>query len=133
MKLLSLSEEPVVTVGQIITEAIRLHELNPGSVEKELDLPKDTICKLMYDEEYINNIPLLLFKNLILSLHIPFVKIEKAMLPTFQLIKSKEAQESLKKKPQGHLLWENEEAVIKYTDRLKELMKGTKSKESVPK
>lgn len=116
------TEEQEVTIGRLIREAIALHELNPDIVEKELKLPVGVVTKLMNDEIYTNSVPVVLFKNLILSLHIPLKKIEAAMLPTFKLLVSKETPESLKKKPHGYALWENEESVIKYTERLKEII-----------
>ena len=112
------------TIGKIITEAINLHELNPETVGKTLDFPDGVITKLMSDEFYTNSVPVVLFKNLIMSLHIPFSTIEKAIIPTFNLLKSKETSETIKKKPHGYELWENKESVIKYTNRLKELMQN---------
>lgn len=110
------------TIGKLITEAIRLHELQPDVVERVLDFPTGILKKIMDDEYYTNSIPVILFKNLLLSLHIPFSKAEAAMIPTFKVILEKETPESLKKKPAGYLLWENEESVMKYTKHLKELM-----------
>lgn len=120
------SQVDIKTIGQLLTEAIRLHELNPETVEMEIGLPKGYLEKLMKDEFYTNSIPVVLFKNLILSLHIPFKSVQAAMLSTFKLVLSKETPESLKKKPQGYLLWENEESVKMYTNHLKELMQPSK-------
>jgi len=114
-------KDAVITVGQILKQAIELHELNPETIDKELGL-QGSLIQLINDECYTNSIPIKLFKNLIVSLHIPFTTIEKAMLPTYRLIASKETKESLNKKPSGYMLWENEEAIIKYTERIKELM-----------
>lgn len=110
------------TVGELITNAINLHELNPSVVERELKLPGDILTRLMNDECYINNFPVVLFKNLLVSLHIPFLQVESLMLPTFRKILSNETKDSIKKKPHGYQLWENEQSVIKYTDKLKDLM-----------
>jgi len=112
----------IKTVGQLITEAIYLHELNPDTVEKVLKLQTGTLAKLMSDDFYTNNVPLVLFRNLILSLHIPIDEVEAAMLPTFNLVKSKETNESLSKKPKNYMLWECEESVLKYTNSLHQLL-----------
>ena len=44
------------------------------------------------------------------------------MIHTFEVVRAKETPESLKKKPNGYMLWECKEAVDKYTKHLKELM-----------
>lgn len=116
-----------ITVGKIISDAIALHELIPAAVEKELHFPKSVILELMNDGIYTNTVPVVLFKNLLISLHIPFAKIESVILPTFKILVSKETSESIKKKPQGYLLWENEESLMKYTNKLKDLMGNTGS------
>lgn len=118
----SASDAPPKTVGQILTEAVELHELNPATVDKEIGLPKGIMTKLMNDEFYTNSVPVVLFKNLLLSLHVPFTTIEPAMLPTLKLLLSKETPETIKKKRSGYMLWENEESVLKYTKHLKEIM-----------
>lgn len=118
----------IKTIGQLVTEAIHLHELNPTVVGKELDFPNGVIESVMKDEFYTNSVPVVLFRNLLVSLHIPFDKVEVAMIPTFKLLLSKETKESIKKKPLGYGLWENEESVLKYTARLKELMPNTQNK-----
>lgn len=110
------------TIGQLITEAINLHELNPDVIAKELQLRGNTIYDLMNDSVYTNCIPIVLFKNLVLSLHIPFKDIEAAMIPTFKLLVSKEIPETIKKKSAWAPLWENEESILKYTNRLRQLM-----------
>lgn len=110
------------TIGKLITEAIELHELNPEIVSAQVKLRGNTLPDLMNDNVYTNCIPLLLFRDLCLSLHIPFESIESAMIPTFHLLVSKETPQSISKKSGWAPLWENEESVMKYTNRLKELM-----------
>lgn len=111
----------VKTIGQLITEAIIKHELNPFTIQEELNLPDGILRKLMDDEYYTNSVPVKLFRNLIVSLHIPISEIEAAMIPTFKIVLSKETPESIKKKPSGYALWENEESVIKYLNHFKQL------------
>lgn len=120
----TVQEEEGLTVGEIISEAIRLHELNPVNIEKQLGFPINSITGIMNNECYTNTIPVVLFKNLLISLHISFEKIEPAILRTFELIKSKETSESINKNPAGHLLWENKESLTKYINKLKDLMKS---------
>ena len=109
------------TVGKLLTEAIQLHELNPNTIEAELKFPKGIISKLMNDDYYTNSVPVVLFKNLIKSLHIPLNEIEGAMIPTFKLLLSKETPKTIREKPPSYELWENEVAVLKYTNHLKEI------------
>lgn len=110
------------TIGQLLTEAFVLNELKADLVERELGFPAGIITKLMNDDYYTNSVPVILFKNLILSLHIRASDVYKAMLPTFNVVLSKETPETIKKKPHGYQLWENKEAVIKYTEHLKSLI-----------
>lgn len=109
------------TIGSLFTDAIKLHELDVNTVEKQMDVPNGILTKLMNDEFYTNSIPVVLFKNLIVSLHIPIQKVIDAMVPTFKLLQSKETPESIKKKPMGYQLWENEASLNKYIERLKSL------------
>lgn len=112
---------PAETIGSIITDAINLFEFEPSFLGKKIGLTEGTVRKLMNNEIYTNNVPVRLFCNLVLVLHIPISKIESAMLHTFRLLVSKETPESIKKKPVHYQLWENEESVIKYLTRLKEI------------
>jgi len=110
------------TIGQLLTEAFTLNELKADVVEKELDFPAGIITKLMNDDYYTNSVPVVLFKNLILSLHLRLSEVYKAMIPTFKVVLAKETPETIKKKPHGYQLWENKDAVIKYTAHLKAII-----------
>jgi len=110
------------TIGQLLTEAITLNELKSEVIEQELGFPSGIITKLMNDEYYTNSVPVVLFKNLILSLHIKPSEVYKAMTPTHKIVIAKETPETIKKKPHGYQLWENEESVNKYTEHLKKLI-----------
>lgn len=111
-----------ITIGQLLTEAFTMNELKAEVVEIELGFPSGMITKLMNDDYYTNSVPVVLFKNLILSLHIRPSEVYKAMIPTFNAVLSKETTETIKKKPHGYQLWENKESVIKYTEHLKQLI-----------
>ena len=110
------------TIGQLLTEAITLNELKAEVIERELGFPDGIITKLMIDEFYTNSVPVVLFKNLILSLHIKPSEVYKAMIPTHKVVIAKETPETINKKPHGYQLWENEESVNKYTEHLKKLI-----------
>ena len=110
------------TIGQLLTEAITLNELKAEVIERELGFPDGIITKLMNDEFYTNSVPVVLLKNLILSLHISPSEVYKAMIPTHKIVIAKETPETIKKKPHGYPLWENEESVNKYTEHLKKLI-----------
>lgn len=120
------------SIGQILTEAFTLNELKSEVVEMELGFPAGIITKLMNDEYYTNSVPVVLFKNLILSLHIRPSDVYKSMIPTFNAVLAKETPETIKKKPHGYQLWENKEAVKKYTAHLKELIENPESKLHLP-
>ena len=110
------------TIGQLLTEAITLNELKAEVIERELGFPDGIITKLMNDEFYTNSVPVVLLKNLILSLHIKPSDVYRAMIPTHKIVIAKETPETIKKKPHGYPLWENEESVNKYTEHLKKLI-----------
>jgi len=123
------NEVAEVTVGKLLTDAMNLHELDVDIFEKEIGLPNGIMTKLMKDEFYTNSVPVVLFKNLIISLHIPIDKVLKAIPNTFKVVASKETPESIRKKPHGYMLWENKEALKKYTDRLASLFSNPLSQE----
>lgn len=110
------------TIGQLLTDAITLNELKAEVIERELGFPDGIITKLMNDEFYTNSVPVVLLKNLILSLHISPSEVYKAMIPTHKVVLAKETPETINKKPHGYQLWENEESVNKYTEHLKKLI-----------
>ena len=110
------------TIGQLLTQAITLNELKAEVIERELGFQAGIITKLMSDEYYTNSVPVVLLKNLILSLHIKPSEVYKAMIPTHKIIIAKETPETIRRKPHGYQLWENEESVNKYTEHLKKLI-----------
>lgn len=113
------------TIGKLISDAIHLHELDPVTIDKELKL-LGTLIPLMQDKFYPNSIPIILFKNLLLSLHIPFTEAKIAMYKTLEVLKNNEPEFDKQdyKKRQAQALWENEESLTKYIDRLEELFKS---------
>jgi precorrin-6B methylase 1 len=116
------AESTPKTIGQLLTEAITLNELKAEVIERELGFPDGIITKLMIDEFYTNSVPVVLFKNLIISLHISPSDVYSAMIPTHKVVLAKETPETINKKPHGYQLWENEESVNKYTEHLKKLI-----------
>lgn len=120
----------IKTIGQLLTDAFTLNELKAEVVENELGFPAGMITSLMNDNYYTNSVPVVLFKNLILSLHIRPSDVYKAMIPTFNAVRAKETPEKIKKKPHGYQLWENKEAVKKYTAHLKKLIEAPVGKQN---
>ena len=110
------------TIGQLLTDAITLNELKAEVIERELGFHAGIITKMMNDEFYTNSVPVVLFKNLILSLHIKPSEVYKAMIPTHKIVLAKETPETIRRKRHGYQLWENEESVNKYTEHLKKLI-----------
>jgi hypothetical protein len=132
------------SLGQIVTE--KLDSLNIGleQLSKESSLSIEVLQVLQKDEIYTNNIPIVLLKGLLFKLQVTFKDAEKSILKTFQILEgrignykddsvaiqsfrkgmyqSKEAMGTLARKTEGKELFENQSALDKYLDRLKELM-----------
>ena len=110
------------TIGQLFTEAIKTNGMNIETLERQFNVTPGLIQQIMNDEFYTNSVPIIIFKNMVLLLNINKEDVYSAMIPTFRFILSKETEESIKKKDPNYMLWENEESVLKYTDRLKEIL-----------
>lgn len=110
------------TIGQLFTEAIKTNGMNIETLERQFNVTPGLIQQIMNDEFYTNSVPIIIFKNMVLLLNINKEDVYNAMIPTFRFILSKETEESIKKKDPNYMLWENEESVLKYTDRLREIL-----------
>lgn len=120
-----LTDEPekeVTTIGELISSRIKQKGWSPDGAGELSGLAKGSIHAIMNDEVYPNSIPVLTMAQLLMMLDIWYSEIEPCFMPTFNLLKSKETLGSIKKKPRGHLLWENEESLHKYMETLKKSM-----------
>lgn len=88
------------------------------------DWVNGTLQGLINDEIYPNNVPVVLFKNLLQSFYISFERVESLFIPTFRIVLSKETPESIAKKASYYKLWENEDSLSKWVEKLKELMQS---------
>ncbi|PUZ30547.1 hypothetical protein GA0116948_101598 [Chitinophaga costaii] len=132
------------SLGQVIQE--KLQQLNMTSAELSdiVKLPVQTVDKLVSDDLYTNNVPIVLFKNLLNYLNIKFAAAEKCIHKTFELLQSKVFNHDVnialapafrsslytpksiavpsQRATDGKELFENSEAMEKYLNRLRELL-----------
>ena len=114
----------IETVGSILKKQLATHELDWQKVADKMQIPVDVMEKVLADEYYTNSIPVVLFKDLLLSLYISFAAIKPAMYETIKLLVSKEPpfEKQDNKKRTAQALWENEEALTKYVTLLQKIM-----------
>jgi hypothetical protein len=143
-KLSSITSE--LSFGQVLQQAIVNAGTTDEAITESLQFPVNVIVDLKKDTIYTNNVPIVLFKNLLVRLNISFQVAERGIRKTFDILKSqislKEAEfsgftpafrkgfhssrESIVKttpRSDGKELFENKEALDKYLERLHELMK----------
>jgi hypothetical protein len=121
-EILVKTSSTISTIGSIIREYMLQADTNEKALYEVFGIPEAIIARMVDDNIYTNCVPVGLFYEIVMALMIPFSKIEAAMIPTFQLVRSKETSRNISNKISGHQLWENEESVLKYTAHLKELM-----------
>ena len=141
----SLYEKLAVdSLGILISKAMEKEGLNIEEIAIESGLPTTSIEQLQADLILANSIPVISFKALLKKLQIPFDKAKEAITKTFHILKSemdfspstissmqlafrrrntKDASSfSLKaSKSENQYLFQNEEALNKYLNRLGEL------------
>ncbi len=134
-----------LTFGQLFQQALKKENLAEESIAEKIKLPIDVILELKMDNVYTNNIPIVLFRNLLSTLNLSFKSVETAIRKTFEVLQNQveprqsnlsgfspafrkgfyTSRESFSKnshKTDGKELFENKEALEKYLIRLNELM-----------
>ena len=134
-----------LSFGQLLQQAILNMNINDDAVAEKSNIPLSVIHDLRNDAIYTNNVPIVLFKNLLSVLNLSFTSVEAAIRKTFEVLQSQVAakhnnlsgfspafrkgyytsRETFSKnspKSDGKELFENKEALEKYLTRLKELM-----------
>jgi hypothetical protein len=132
-----------VSLGVILKEAMSAHKFSKETLSAETSLPVHVLGDLLEDQIYPNNVPIMLFRQLLNQLHITFTAAESAILTTFRKLQdqvrepvyqvsspiyrkrhflTKGAQSGGVAKRDGKELYENKEALDKYLHRLKELL-----------
>lgn len=138
----SLYEKLAVdSLGVILSKAIDGNELDIEEVAKNSNLPISTLYQLQADSIIANSIPIISLRNLLKMLQIPFDDAYKSIIKTFHILKSDlsmsnsivnsnqlvykrknlRASINYKAKSDSKLLYQNEEALKIYLNRLGEL------------
>lgn len=141
----SLYEKLAVdSLGIIISKAIETGNIKVEEIATESSLPIMTIEQLQADLILANSIPVISFKNLLKRLQIPFDKAQEAIIKTFHILKndlafspstvtamrlayrrrntkSSTSFNTKASKAENQYLFQNEEALNKYLNRLGEL------------
>ena len=133
------------SLGQILQQQLLASAVTAEQVADSIKLPTQVVNDLIADNIYTNNVPIVLFKNLLSYLSISFSVAEKGIRKTFELLQNKFAshQSNLGLHPafrsgmfmskqdntlpyakvtDGKELYENKEAIDKYLNRLSELL-----------
>lgn len=131
------------SLGQVVQEKLQQLEITPAQLSDTVKLPVQVIDKLLADDLYTNNIPIVLLKNLLNYLNIKFTTAEKSIRKTFELLQGKVFNHDVHalapafrsslhtsksitfpshKTSDGKELFENNEAMEKYLNRLNELL-----------
>lgn len=136
----------VDSLGELISKAIEKENISISEISKDSSLPASTIEQLQTDSIFANSIPIILLKNLLKRLQISFNKAQESIIKSFHILKNEAAfssssintvQLSYKKrnaeivssfanktkKSENQNLFQNEEALNKYLNRLSELYK----------
>jgi hypothetical protein len=131
--------------GQLLQQAMHNLNVTEEVIAEKSKIPVSVVADLKNDAIYTNNVPIVLFKNLLSALGLSFKPVETAMRKTFEILQNQVAvrgdnpsgfspafrkgyytsRESFTKnspKTDGKELFENKEALEKYLSRLNELM-----------
>lgn len=133
------------SLGQILQQQLLTSEITADQLAANIKLPTQVVNDLLDDNIYTNNVPIVLFRNLLSYLSISFSTAERGIRKTFELLQSKFSSDSssyglhpafrsgmFMSKPESMLpyakvtdgkeLYENKEAIDKYLSRLSELL-----------
>jgi hypothetical protein len=129
--------------GQLLTEAMADNSIQNEALEQQTGIPATMIKELQEDAIYPNNVPVVLFRRLLTALKISFKSAERAIRQTFEMLQSRSAaplevgllpafkkgnlasrELFYKSAPpcDGKELFQNEEALNRYLNKLDELM-----------
>lgn len=134
------------SLGQLLTEALVHTHDNTAVSALKAALPESVISDLKVDAVYPNNIPIVLLKNLLSALNISFQNAEKSIRKTFDMLRNqavlgsygalnpaykkkssqhysfRDNQSQSLSKGSGKELFQNEDALNRYLNRLEVLM-----------
>ncbi|AUD04019.1 hypothetical protein [Spirosoma pollinicola] len=131
---------PSPTLGSVLQQAIQQQAIELPQLVSQTRFPEGLLTKLLVDALFISNVPVVLLKNLLLRLQIPFSVAQSAIEQTLQQLRMAATQEanqsagslafrrengearSAESRQEGRSLFENDEAVAMYLHRLENLM-----------
>lgn len=131
---------PSPTLGSVLQQAIQQQAIELPQLVNQTRFPEGLLTKLLVDALFISNVPVVLLKNLLLRLQIPFSVAQSAIEQTLQQLRIAATQEanqsagslafrrengearSAESRQEGRSLFENDEAVAMYLHRLENLM-----------
>lgn len=142
-KLGSLINSP--SLGQILQQQLSASAITTDELASNIKLPIKVVADLLADSIYTNNVPIVLFRNLLSYLNVSFLTAEKGIRKTFEMLQNKLSRDNrgyglqpafrsglfmskgenalpLLKATDGKELYENKEAIEKYINRLNELL-----------
>ncbi|MBL0267197.1 MAG: hypothetical protein IPP99_00530 [Chitinophagaceae bacterium] len=142
-KLTALMQQP--SLGQLIQWAMKESNVEEKLLVEKTGLTPVLISELKNDAVYPNNVPIQVFKKLVMALELSYTNVRAAVLKTFGQLKQqigfndttafgfipayRKGHEQLNYESvrmdsisEGNELFENEEALNKYLNRLEELM-----------
>ena len=132
-----------LSFGQLLQEAMQQQNIAEPMLVENTGLTPFVIDELKSDGVYPNNVPIQLFKKLIMTLKLSYSNVKAAVLKTVSLLKQQAvvsdvsgytpafrkvheqfSRNQIRKShdSDGKELFENEEALNKYLNRLEELM-----------
>lgn len=130
------------SLGHVLADAIAETKSEESELAHRIRIPVTVLQDLLSDNIYTNNVPIVLFKNLLLALNISFENAKKGIEKTFSMLQGQTelafgysaASPAFRRRSQhtsfvpasshvdGRELFENKEALGKYLKRLEELM-----------
>lgn len=133
------------SLGQVLQQQLSASAVTADELASNVKLPAKVVADLLTDTIYTNNVPIVLFKNLLSYLNVSFLTAEKGIRKTFEMLQSKLSPDNpgyglqptfrsglfmskaenalpLLKATDGKELYENKEAIEKYINRLSELL-----------
>lgn len=139
-RLFSTAFQP--SLGNVLADAVAETKSEAFELSNRLRIPVTVLQDLLSDKIYTNNVPIVLFKNLLLALNISFENAKKGIEKTFSMLQGQTelgfgysaVNPAFRRRSQqnsvlpvsshadGRELFENKEALDKYLKRLEELM-----------
>lgn len=130
------------TLGAVIQLAISSQQMTAAQLAAEIRLPTSLLENLLNDALFVSNVPVVLMRNLLRRLAISFESAQTAIHQTVLLLRHRASEGDISLSPslafrrestegslgtprqEGKLLFENDDALSMYMNRLDELMQA---------